>query len=273
MAQLIGGPASAVAEHVLPFLLEHEPENNVMIGFLMDGKSLDTAYLRAIDLDGQITAAAFYNGHRLLLSQASRLDGLEMLVADVRENLPELHGFGGPEHVCERFRGLWTAYGETVRPWMRQRLFVLRQVTPPSWPPGQLRLAQDGDLELLTAWIRGFIEDTGIRDDVNQAITALPEAVAAERIFIWECDGQPVSTARVTGRTPHGARISAVYTPPDLRGRGYASAAVAALSQRVLDSGMDYCCLYTDLANPTSNHIYQAIGYMPLFDVPQYLFD
>ena len=69
------------------------------------------------------------------------------------------------------------------------------------------------------------------------------------------------------GRTPHGIRIGAVYTPPVLRGRGYASACVAAASQSQLDAGRTRCFLLTDLANPTANHIYQAIGYRPVRDI------
>ena len=67
-------------------------------------------------------------------------------------------------------------------------------------------------------------------------------------------------------------RVNAVYTPPGLRGRGYASACVAALSQKLLDEGRRYCFLFTDLANPTSNRIYQAVGYEAVVDVDEYKF-
>ena len=69
-----------------------------------------------------------------------------------------------------------------------------------------------------------------------------------------------------------GIRIGPVYTPPALRGRGYASACVARLSQDKLDEGRTFCFLYTDLSNPTSNHIYQEIGYEPVCDVADYRF-
>jgi hypothetical protein len=69
------------------------------------------------------------------------------------------------------------------------------------------------------------------------------------------------------GRTPKGARVGYVYTPPESRGRGYASACVAALSQGLLDGGVEFCVLYTDLSNPTSNAIYTRLGYYPIDDV------
>jgi predicted GNAT family acetyltransferase len=66
--------------------------------------------------------------------------------------------------------------------------------------------------------------------------------------------------------------ISLVYTPPDLRQRGYATACVASLSQMLLDEGWQFCTLFTDLANPTSNSIYRKIGYKPVGDFHDYLF-
>jgi predicted GNAT family acetyltransferase len=68
-------------------------------------------------------------------------------------------------------------------------------------------------------------------------------------------------------------RIGPVYTPPDYRGRGYASACTAALSQQMLYAGYQYCFLYTDLSNPTSNRIYQNIGYELVCDIDSYRFE
>jgi predicted GNAT family acetyltransferase len=77
----------------------------------------------------------------------------------------------------------------------------------------------------------------------------------------------------VAGPTPNGIRINAVYTPPEFRRRGYASACVAEVSQRMLDSGRKFCFLFTDLANPTSNKIYKAIGYRHVADGQHITFD
>jgi len=82
-----------------------------------------------------------------------------------------------------------------------------------------------------------------------------------------------LSMATVERDTAHGIAISWVYTPSHLRKRGYATACVAALTQRMLDSGKHFCCLYTDLANPTSNSIYEKIGYQPICDVQDWLFE
>ena len=79
-------------------------------------------------------------------------------------------------------------------------------------------------------------------------------------------DGEPVSFGGFGGLTPNGIRIGPIYTPPELRRRGYASALTAALTQMLLDRGRRFCFLFTDLANPTSNSIYQRIGFRPIGD-------
>jgi len=90
--------------------------------------------------------------------------------------------------------------------------------------------------------------------------------------WIWD-DGGPVSFTGIGGPTPNGIRLGPVYTPPDLRRRGYAGNLVAAASQAQLDRGKTFVFLFTDLANPTSNHIYQEIGYEPIADVDMWAFD
>ena len=74
------------------------------------------------------------------------------------------------------------------------------------------------------------------------------------------------------GQTPRGIRIGPVYTPPALRRRGYASNLVAAVTQHQFDEGRTFCFLFTDRANPTSNKIYQSLGYQSVIDVDQWHF-
>ena len=91
--------------------------------------------------------------------------------------------------------------------------------------------------------------------------------------LLWEDGGEPVSAAGWGGPTPNGIRIGPVYTPPELRGRGYATALTAELSQRLLDEGRRFCFLFTDLANPTSNGIYERIGYVRVAESAMVAFD
>ena len=91
-------------------------------------------------------------------------------------------------------------------------------------------------------------------------------------MFLWDI-GQPVSLAARSRHTTHGINVGPVYTPPAFRRRGYAGACVAALSQQMLDAGWEFCTLFTDLANPTSNSVYQKIGYRPVCDFDEYVFE
>jgi predicted GNAT family acetyltransferase len=90
-------------------------------------------------------------------------------------------------------------------------------------------------------------------------------------MWLW-ADGEPTSMCGVSGPTPTGIRIGPVCTPPGHRGRGYASNLVAAACRRELDGGRRACFLFTDLANETSNHIYEEIGFEPVRDIDQYRF-
>jgi hypothetical protein len=113
-------------------------------------------------------------------------------------------------------------------------------------------------------WFHSFMEEALGETPGNRSI--LETRVNRRGTYLWD-DGGPVAMASTTGRSPHGVRITDVFTPRESRGRGYASAAVAHLSQLCLDDGLKFCCLYTDLSNPTSNSIYQRIGYTPVLDV------
>ncbi len=158
----------------------------------------------------------------------------------------------------------------TIRPGLKQRIYRLDRVIPPASTAGELRPAHSDDLSLLAGWLDAFIEETGISNP-RTGLQIAQAGIDEGRIFVWD-DGGPVSTALWSRPTPNGVTINAVYTPGNERSRGYASACVAALSQRMLDEGREFCCLYTDLSNSTSNDIYMSIGYKPVCDVDDYWF-
>jgi predicted GNAT family acetyltransferase len=127
------------------------------------------------------------------------------------------------------------------------------------------------ELDLLAQWNFAFTRD------VEQPITGGERAMAERairdgRLFVWR-DPQPVSMAAWAGPTARGVRLNMVYTPPELRRRGYASAAVSALTKKLLDSGRKFVFLFTDLSNPTSNKIYQQMGYQPVCDINEVDFE
>lgn len=106
-----------------------------------------------------------------------------------------------------------------------------------------------------------FCEDVQLPTTEEKAKQTANTLVSTNRLFGWEVDGRLVSVAAITRPTKSNITVNFVYTPKDERKKGYASNCVAALSQHMLERGYKTTTLYTDLANPTSNKIYQEIGY------------
>jgi predicted GNAT family acetyltransferase len=95
--------------------------------------------------------------------------------------------------------------------------------------------------------------------------------IERERLWVWEDEGRVVSLVGHQLPAFGAVRVGPVYTPPEYRGHGYASALTADVSRRLREAGDDVC-LFTDLAKPTSNKIYATIGYRPVTDLISYTF-
>ncbi|MEU9475541.1 GNAT family N-acetyltransferase [Streptomyces sp. NPDC048191] len=177
-------------------------------------------------------------------------------------------GVSGPRETAETFAAAWQRRtGTTAAIFVRQRLYRLGELTVPEpRPRGRARIAGPGDRELLSRWKAEFRADTG------HGFGTDPDAWADARIAeggatLWEAaDGTPVSLAGATPQTAGQIRIAPVYTPAALRGRGYAGAVTAEVSRTARENGVAEILLFTDLANPTSNGLYQRIGYRPVAD-------
>jgi GNAT superfamily N-acetyltransferase len=190
------------------------------------------------------------------------------LVADglLRGGWP-VPGVMAGEAVAEAFAAFWhSKTGAGYRIGMRQRIYELRHVVHPRYPPGEFRPAAIEDVALIRQWARGFHEDCFGEGNHERIMRSADEKVENGTLYLW-VDGVPRSMAARTRPTPHGEAVGYVYTPSSQRRKGYASAVVACLSQQILDDGKQFCTLYTNLANPTSNHIYQQIGYTAIADV------
>jgi predicted GNAT family acetyltransferase len=104
----------------------------------------------------------------------------------------------------------------------------------------------------------------------TRRMASAPPAVAGT--FVWDTGGRAVSMVGYSSPTPNSLRIAPVYTPPECRRRGYAGACTAAACSEILALGKQFVTLFADLANPTSNHVYQSIGFRPVCDVDVYYF-
>jgi predicted GNAT family acetyltransferase len=263
--QRLSNPADFLAR-TERFLRAAEAENVLMLGICETHAFDDSCYLATVEEDEAVVACALRTPpHSALLARVDR-EGLELLVADLFDKYPDLPRVAGPEPTVGLFAELWSAFtGVGASLAVRMRVFEARDVIHPPQPSGRFRAATEADMPAVAPWAAAFYEEVGLHDPGD----ATSEQIDEGRLFVWE-DERPVSMVAWAGRTGRTVRINSVYTPPDMRGRGYASACVAHLTRRLLDEGLESVCLYTDLANPTSNKIYQAIGYRPVCDAGEY---
>lgn len=214
--------------------------------------------------DGTVTGAVSMTPpFGLLLNQVPE-PALAPLVDALRSGdvaVPSVNGVGP---LARRFAELWGGRSEVQ---MANRLFELGTLAwPDPMPAGSARLVTVADLDLAEAWILAF------KDEAEPDAPATPRAMLADRIerelfWFWlDAEGTPVSLAGRNTATAGVSRVGPVYTPRSERGHGYAAAATAVCSRHALDTDSDKVILFTDVENPTSNGIYQRLGYRPLHD-------
>jgi predicted GNAT family acetyltransferase len=263
------------------FLEAREAEHNLIFGISSYVRDQPNAfgerapYFAAVLTGKRVVAAALRTPpHNLVLSEIDDPEAIELLVADLLDD--DLPGVLGPVEHARAFAQRWAAAaGRAWHHHLSERIFRLEAVIPAPPVTGRLRTATADDRPVVAGWIRAFAAEALGEDgpETGQAQTDRWLEGRGRTLYLWDDGGETVSLCGVGGATPHGIRIGPVYTPPSARRRGYASALVAQASQLQLDAGRRFCFLFTDLANPTSNHIYQAIGYEPVRDVDEYRFD
>jgi hypothetical protein len=267
--------------HAGDFLVEREAEHNLILGLSsrlrqdprLYGKD---PYFAVVEDGGRVVGAALRTPpHNLVLSELDDKRTIGPLLDAVREEYAELPGVVAPKERAAQFAKAWhEATGATVELRIAQRVFRADRVDPPQGVPGRMRDYEPSDRELAARWMDAFTAEAlagSPQPESSEEFVDRREADPDGGLVLWE-DGEVVSLAGYGGRTPNGIRIGPVYTPPERRARGYGSAVTAALTQHLLDGGSCFCFLFTDLANPTSNSIYQRIGYRGVSDVDLWAF-
>jgi predicted GNAT family acetyltransferase len=268
--------ADGFLAHAGEFLGAREAEHNLILGLssrlrvapLMYGKP---AYFVVAETDGRVVAVTMRTPpHNLILSEVDDLAAIVPLLEDARAEFGSLPGVVGPKEPVAKFAEAWGP----ARLELAQRAFRAEHVDPPNGVPGRMRDYRPSDHELAARWMDAFVEEA-LPEPPPESSEEFVDRRAEDPdggLVLWEDEGRTVSMAGFGGRTPNGTRVGPVYTPRELRGRGYASALTAALTQRLLEGGLRFCFLFTDLANPTSNSIYQRIGYEPVGDIDLWTF-
>jgi len=277
--------AAAFLTEAEPLLLADEARHNLILGIAGTIRDTPDLYpLRSLWLvrdAGEVVAAALRTPpYNLILARPRSAPALAALAEAVAGE--ELPGVTGTEPEVEEFAELWSRHsGVAGRVNMRQGVYALEQVEPLPVVPGSARVATADDRALALRWWIAFGEEVlhegGPGRERAEASVDHKLSSPTSGLLLWEDGGEPVSVAGWGGPTPNGIRVGPVYTPPELRGRGYATALTAELSQRLLDGrlyegGRRFCFLYTDLANPTSNAIYERIGYRRIAEAAEVVF-
>ena len=250
---------------VFGLLMENEAENNLLISMLTESSAkYSDDWLMATVVDrGNISLAALCSKpFNLLLFEPKSSDrvAVEMLAREIRRI-----GFGVPGILAEsglarRFAGAYSTDG-SGKHHISMVVMYLDRLHAYDIAPGYFREIGERDMFFVPFWEHAFGEDCRVH------VSPLPEVVSRIRArlgkgkhFLWE-DGIPVSQAVYGRGTPNGAIINMVYTPPHLRGRGYATAVVGELSRMLLENGKAFCGLFADACNPVSRNIYRKLGY------------
>jgi predicted GNAT family acetyltransferase len=260
-----------------PTLSRHEAEHHLVLGVAeaIAGSAAPNGDLWAAAVtehDG-LVAAAVMSGNRpvLIASDRESLADAAPLLCNMVEQAGRnpSHAIGAVGQV-EAFAAEWGRRTQhTPRVAMRQRVYKLTAVDPAPATSGALRVATMDDIDLVADWVAAFEQEA-----LTMIVPQSPRAVAVRRVaagevYLW-CDPEPRTMAGSARPTKRAIAVNAVYTPPEWRRRGYATACVAGLSTLLLAQGYEFCVLYTDLANPTSNAIYSRIGYRPVRDFLMY---
>jgi predicted GNAT family acetyltransferase len=269
----------AFAEHALPWLLRDPVRHNALCTLVQirvdEGAEPDALWVRVVDQVDEIVGVAVRTPPRgLLLSGMSR--AAAQLVADhvaTVEDIP-VPAIEGPREPArafvERYR---ERLGVTATAGLRTTMYRLDRVEPALGVPGKLREAGPEDRALIVRWVREFSAEAVPHQEQTDPAPQVDRRLSqGGMLWLWEDAGEPVSFLWLSAPAAGVVRISAVYTPPEARGHGYASACVAEVSQRTLDNGARTMMLYADTANRTSNSIYVRIGFEPLEEGEEWLF-
>ena len=268
-------------ERAESWLLAREAEHNLHLslayarsGVATESADRTDAADRAVGADvlfGTVEQAGVVVGcvirtplHKLLVTSIPS-ESARNIVETVAGVYDQISAVLGPADSAVAVASAWVALkGGGWETAMQQRICRLDAVVPARPVSGFMRLATMEDLESLAEWRAGFARDVGHAFLLESE--QISRMIERQDLRIWQ-DERPVSMAVAQGGTPNACRVGYVYTPPEARGSGYASALVADLSEHMLDSGLSFCVLYTALSNPTSNAIYQRIGYEAVCEV------
>ncbi len=257
-----------------PFLTENEDVYSLFYGVLQGIKAdrYENPFLATIEVNDRIVALFQMTPPHplnLIIIDETKMDDILTLAAHELSNRKLLiQSAVGVKPVVTAFSEKWQEATKCkARLLMDQGLYRLDQVDQSlEKSPGSWRYARKDEAPLLAHWFNAFEKDTGLKNSPLEVIEAkVNQFLDDEEVFFWEDQGKIVSMMKKARPSERGVTVSFVYTPPEERKKGYARTMVAAGSEELLKT-YDFCVLYTDMMNLTSNKIYQEIGYQKIAD-------
>lgn len=269
-------------------LMRHESQNLIPLGNIIighEGKDktdwrdpVNWLMATITDAKGIHLTAIMTPPHNITLYATDNIfnpEAIDCLIDGLKDH--EIPGVLTEKTLAEYFAKEYTLRkGITYKITMSQRIYELTAVSPDVRKVGIVRLLDEKDIHFFPYWVEAF----NAAGNYGRTEMSIPQRadpylyhIASKKLYILEVNGTPVSMAGYTREMQTAVGVAYVYTPPYERGKGYATSIVAQISQQALDKGFTRCVLYTDLANPTSNSIYQKIGYVPICDSLQIKFE
>lgn len=250
-----------------PLLYMNEEANSLMLGICQGLTALPfskgTQFLRIVESGKTVLAAIQTPPYNLIISLGSLKD-IPLLADYLISQKVSIPGVVGPEKEAELFAEMWSnKTRQQCSLGMDQKIYRIDRVTIPTIE-GSLKLADLDHVQEVGIWLFKFGQESlpeREKPTFEESMNAAFKAVATQSAFLWMKANEPVSVAHLGRPTNRGISIRAVYTPEEHRKSGFGSAIVAHLSKTQIDAGKDFCVLYTDSTNTTSNKIYTQIGY------------
>jgi uncharacterized protein len=275
--------AAEFLEHSQAALEADEAENSLILGVCLRLKNqplppANRICLKTIeDEHGLALAAMMDPPHNLsIIGHAFDLDcSMGILVGELKSEEWAVPGILAPAPIARMFAEKWAEKSNIAFHLSgHQHLFELRQPSmPDSSGQAHLRPANQQELGLIAGWVYELNFEIFKSGDVAEARQMAEQRICDEDVFVWEDGGQPVSMAMKNRPTRRSIAISYVYTPPEQRGKGYATACVGELSRQLLNSGWEFCTLFVDVNNLPAYRAYQKIGYQMVSDYEEYHFE
>jgi predicted GNAT family acetyltransferase len=270
-------------EKALDELSRDETRNNLILGLALRLREDPHAYTEQTPMitivsDDQenIGAMAIMTPPFPMIVQSEPLNvaALESLADALISGGWKLSGVNGVTDESDAFAQIWRKKtGHEVRLLKTLRAYELRNVQDLDYPVGKMRVAEERDAQKSADMLSAMQEELKLEGSSSATFEGALRNIHLKRTFFWVVDGEVVSITMAVRPQIKGICISGVYTPPEHRQRGYARALVAQVSKEMLSRGFELTNLFTDLSNPTSNKIYQEIGYKPVCDYHQYSFE